>query len=131
MKRIPGLRIQYHFRPSEKGFFAWHVHKLIEASSKLPVIQVPMQDFEELRENYWYQFGNEPTVESIMEHWQLAQKADLNYPIILCPQGRLMDGMHRLCRAVMEGKETIDAVQFPQTPEADYVDVNPEDLSYE
>lgn len=34
---------------------------------------------------------------------RLIHDVDLSFPIILGPDGRVMDGMHRIARAVMEG----------------------------
>jgi hypothetical protein len=43
-----------------------------------------------------------------------------------------MDGMHRACKAFIEGKETIKVVQFINDPEPDFIDVkNPDDLPYD
>ena len=42
-----------------------------------------------------------------------------------------MDGMHRVCKALIEGRETITAVQFGQDPEPDYVGIPPDELPYE
>ena len=41
-----------------------------------------------------------------------------------------MDGMHRVAKALLEERGTIDAVRFAQTPEPDHVDVDPGDLPY-
>jgi ParB-like chromosome segregation protein Spo0J len=38
--------------------------------------------------------------------------ADLSYPILIHPTGWLMDGYHRVARALMEGRKTLPAVQF-------------------
>jgi hypothetical protein len=61
----------------------------------------------------------------------LIQEVDLSYPIILCSEGRVMDGMHRVAKALYERKEKIIAVQFRETPEPDYEDIYPDALSYE
>jgi len=44
--------------------------------------------------------------------------------------GRVMDGMHRVCKALLEGRETIAALQFELDPEPDFRDVQPDDLPY-
>ena len=41
-----------------------------------------------------------------------------------------MDGMHRVCKAVMLGHITISAVQFPTHLEPDYVGIEADDLPY-
>ncbi|MBO8460130.1 MAG: hypothetical protein IAA73_07355 [Bacteroidetes bacterium] len=36
----------------------------------------------------------------------------LGYPIILDDYGQIADGYHRLCKAILEGKETIKAIRL-------------------
>ena len=62
---------------------------------------------------------------------QLIDEVDLSYPIILDRDGRVMDGMHRICRAVREGKDTIPAVRFAASPEPDFVGCDPDELPYD
>ncbi|MDQ6746414.1 MAG: hypothetical protein M3Z27_10435 [Actinomycetota bacterium] len=50
-------------------------------------------------------------------------EADLSYPIILGHDGRVMDGMHRIARALLEGRNEIDAVRFTSPLEPDYRDL--------
>ena len=59
------------------------------------------------------------------------EAADLSFPIILSSDGRVMDGMHRVAKAVLLARSTIKAVQFRDDPEPDYVGVSPDDLPYE
>ena len=42
-----------------------------------------------------------------------------------------MDGMHRVCKAHIQNKETLKAVQFKTDPEPDYKNVDEDDLSYD
>ena len=39
-------------------------------------------------------------------------QCSLEYPIILDDVGQIADGYHRLCKAILEGKETIKAIRF-------------------
>jgi hypothetical protein len=52
-------------------------------------------------------------------------------PVILGPDGRMMDGMHRLARALLEKRTEIAAVRFATLPEPDFRDVHPDDLPYD
>ncbi len=61
---------------------------------------------------------------------KLVQETDLKYPIILSNTGRVMDGMHRVIKAILLGQETIKAVQFKEDVEPDHVDVQADDLPY-
>jgi hypothetical protein len=40
-----------------------------------------------------------------------------------------MDGMHRICKALLEGHERIEGVCFHRDP--DHIGVKPDDLSYD
>lgn len=122
------VRKQFHFRPSEKGFFAWDVRRLIRLTQSLPVHEVNLATIGELDEAYWYGFGNIPSVKSIAEHARLIQAADFEFPIILSSDGRVMDGMHRVAKAIMLGHNKINAVRFDIDPEPDFKDVLPNQL---
>jgi len=124
------LRQQYHFRESEKGLLAWDVLKLIELTKGFEVIQVPLSDIRELKESYWFGLGPPPLAEEIAQHAKLIYEADLSYPIIICPEGRVMDGMHRVCKAHLEEHESISAVRLQELYEPDYVGKQPDELPY-
>lgn len=124
------LRQQYHFRESDKGLMSWNVLRLIELTSKLQVKLIPLTQIQELDEQFWYGPGTRPTCRSVAEHAKLITEVDLFYPIILCSEGRVLDGMHRVCRALIEGHNTIKAVQLETEVEPDYIGVSPDDLPY-
>jgi hypothetical protein len=71
-----------------------------------------------------------PTCKSIAEHCALINEADLSYPIILDSAGRVMDGMHRVCKAFLQGVAALPAVQFARDPEPDHVGKRPDELPY-
>jgi hypothetical protein len=56
---------------------------------------------------------------------------DLAFPIILSSEGRVMDGMHRVCKALVENRAEIEAVRFVHDPAPDYIGVHPDDLPYD
>lgn len=125
------MRKQYHTRQVGPNRHVWDVHRLVRlAASKRPEL-VLISSIGELDENWWYQDETDlPTPRSLAGHMALVRAVDLQHPIILCSEGRLMDGMHRLVKALLEERETILAVKFKRTPEPDYIDPTPESLSY-
>lgn len=125
------MRKQYHFRPSERGLLAWDVDRLVEQTSDFPRHEVPLSAIRELEEAYWFGGGTQPTCRAVADHARLMLEADLCYPIILSADGRVMDGMHRVAKAYLEGRETIKAVQFEIDPEPDYIGVAADDLPYD
>ena len=125
------VRKQYHFWPGERRFDAWDVDRLIALSSGLPVKEVALDSIREVDTDYWFKIGPvEPTVRQIVDQMRLVQEVDLSYPIILGVDGQLMDGMHRVARAILDGHTTIKAVQFTEQPQPDYRDCSPHELPY-
>ncbi len=126
------LRPQYHFRDVGGRMFVWDVRKLLKGATSLPVIDVALDDIRELDESYWFEATKQPaTCRSVGDHMKLVQAADLSFPILLCAEGRVMDGMHRVVKAYIAGQQSITARQLPVTPPPDYVDVPADDLPYE
>ncbi len=121
------MRKQYHFQPGINGLDAWDVDVLVELSRDLPVRQIPLDSLWQLDTVYW----SEPfTVRTFAEHVLLVRAVDRAYPIVLAADGRVMDGMHRVVRALLEGDRAIAAVQFDVTPEPHYRDCQPDELPY-
>jgi hypothetical protein len=126
------VRKQYHLRPSPAGLLAWDVHRLISLTRHLPHIEVPLDSIRELDEPFWFQDGSEPpTCRAVAEHARLIAETDLRYPIILGADGRVMDGMHRVAKAYLEGRSTILAVQLDHHPDPDFVGVDEAELPYD
>ncbi len=126
------MRAQYHFHQSSRGLRAWNVHRLVEISSALPRERIPLSAIRELDEPYW---DGDPTksitCRQIAEHARLIRDCDFTFPVILSSDGRVMDGMHRICKALIEGLSDIEAVRFQHDPEPDYIGVHPDDLPYD
>lgn len=123
------MRKQYHFRQVGEDIYIWDVHCLVALSAKLNVKETLITDIQELNEAYWFP-DTHPTTQQIIEHMQLVNAADLSYPIILCAEGRVMDGMHRIAKAILGHHTHIKAVQFEHTPKPDFINVDADDLDY-
>ena len=123
------IRPQYHFRPGPHGLRAWNVARLIRLAEELPVNDVALSEISEIDEFYW---GNDPMkVRQVAEHAKLVVEADLALPILLCAEGRVMDGMHRIAKAWMVGRDAVPARRFELTPQPDFEDAEPERLGYD
>jgi hypothetical protein len=126
------VRKQYHFWPSDEGLSVWDVDRLIVLSRDLPVREIPVDSIKELDTDYWFSAGSwSPTVRTIVDHMRLVQEVDPSHPVILGPDGRVMDGMHRVALALLEGRPSITAVRFEVLPEPDYRNCLPDDLPYD
>ncbi len=124
------MRKQYHFWPGEEGLDAWDVDRLVELSRELPVKDVDLASIDEIDSVYWFDELERPTVRKVVDHMKLVEEVDFSHPIILGFDGRVMDGMHRIAKALLEGRATIRAVQFEAPLEPDYRNCRPEDLPY-
>ena len=125
------MRAQYYFRMSPQGLCAWDVGRLVELSRPLPVERVLLSDIRELDEPYWAGYGDRRlTCRDIVDHARLISDCDLAFPVILSADGRVMDGMHRICKALLQGDDSIAAVRFLHDPEPDHIGIQPEDLPY-
>ncbi len=112
----------------------WDIHRLVELARGLPVEEVPLAEIAELDEAFWFASGageEPPTCRAVARHAALIAETDLRYPILLCANGRVMDGMHRVCKALLEGRATIRAIRFPTDPEPDYRDLPADALPYD
>jgi hypothetical protein len=92
------------------GKHIWSVARLFELSRELEPFEIPL-----IHMNIYHNFGV-INLREMVGHFKSITDADLNYPIILDEDGEIMDGRHRLMKALMEGKETIKAVRFSENP---------------
>ena len=107
------------------------MHRLVELSQCLPIQSVPLSEIDEVDEAYWFDIENQkPTCRVLLEHMKLVQEVDPEFPIILDADGRVMDGMHRIIRALLENQNHLKAVQFEVTPAPDHVGCDPKELPY-
>lgn len=126
------MRKQYHSKNVEGKLLIWDVDRLLAKSKNLPVTEINLSEIRELEENYWYQGKSDnPTCKSIADHMKLVMECNLDYPIILAANGSVMDGMHRVCKAYLNGQETIKAIRFSVTPEPDYLNIPLKELPYD
>lgn len=123
------MRKQYYFRLSPFGLLAWDVDRLIELTQQLPRKHVPLEDIGEL-DKPWTGDGEHQTWRGLIEQVRLIEAADLSFPIVLAANGEVMDGRHRIAKAALLGRSTIEAVQFDIDPPPDHIGRRPEDLQY-
>ena len=124
------MRKQYYFRPSSAGVLGWDVDRLVQLTAAFTRKRIALDAIREL-DQVWCGDDDPPTWRSILAHVRLMDEADLSYPIILSASGAVMDGMHRVAKAVRLGHTGIEAVQFDEDPDPDYVGLGPAELPYD
>lgn len=119
----PTHRAQTHRRDIDGGIGVWEVPRLWRLAANLPVRRLPLSALEpEYEQVYWFGDQTQPTVRAVADHANKIAAADLSHPIILSHTGAVMDGMHRVAKALMLGHDAIDAVQFDHDPDPDRID---------
>jgi hypothetical protein len=104
------------------GERAWQIETIWEAATGLPVEQVAVDAISEIDEDCWFQGGGgAPTVRAVAQHARSIMKADPALPVILASDGQVLDGMHRIARALLDGRLTVPAQRLPVDPEPDWL----------
>lgn len=98
------------------GKHTWNVARLFELARGLTVMEIPLAH---LNVYYYYE---KLTLRNMVMHMKAVNAADMDCPIILDEDGDIMDGRHRVMRAMLEGLPTIKAVRFPENPEPDKIE---------
>lgn len=91
------------------GKHEWSVARLIQLSKDFPVMNIPLNH---LNVGAKYDL----TLRELAGHVKAVMNADLSFPIILDEDGDIMDGRHRIMKAMTEGKKTVKAVRFEENP---------------
>ncbi len=94
------------------------VARLVELSKNFKVMTIPLDHLNV------YNIYSDLTLRDMAMHFNAVNNADLKYPIILDEDGEIMDGRHRIIKAMIEGKRSIKAVRFDKNPEPCKVDKN-------
>jgi hypothetical protein len=110
---VPIPRVLSDDQVCQVGKECWRVAGLIARASKMPVMEIPLAA---LTINVVY----EESLREMVGHFKLIEKADLESPIILDQDGIIMDGQHRVMKAIFDGLETIKAVRFEENPPCDW-----------
>ena len=114
------------------GKRVWHVATIWRAAEGLVPGEVAVASIREMEEVCWFSeaWGRLPTCRAVGEHVKRVMAADLTVPVIVGPKGELLDGMHRVVRAWLEGRVGVAAVKLERMPEADEV-LTEADVRYE
>ncbi len=94
----------------------WYVKNLVKAAETegLEVFDVDVASID-LGVMPW----DMKSVLHFIEHMIDIRKCSLKYPVIMAPSGWIMNGWHRVVKAVLKDEKTIKAVRFIELPEPD------------
>lgn len=93
----------------------YDAHSAIRYAKNLEPFEIPLKGL-----SIDYYAPCDDNLKSFARHMKQALEADLNEPIILNEDGVIIDGRHRVIKALVEEKETILAVRFDNDPSEIY-----------
>jgi hypothetical protein len=96
---------------AQLGKHIWSVARLFTLAKDLKVMDIPLDHL-----NIYYKY-EDLTLREMVGHIKSVNDADLSYPIILDEDGEVMDGRHRIMKAILDGEQSIKAVRFDKNPE--------------
>jgi len=100
----------------------WKVELLWKLAKTLPVEYVPIETLiSQLEGTCWTDEDEDATPHWVLGHTRRIVGADLDYPILLDKAGVIVDGVHRLCKAILEGREVIAAQRFDILPDPSFM----------
>jgi hypothetical protein len=96
----------------------FRMQQLWDLAKGHPVTKIRVADIKGFDEVHW--FGGPrnllPTCRAIAEHARDIFDCDLSHPIILAPDGEVLDGWHRICKAHIQGIAELDSIQLATMP---------------
>jgi hypothetical protein len=101
------------------GERAWYIETIWSAAEGLPAEEVLVAHIQEVDEDCWFR-GGPATVRAVVDHTRRIVDADLTRPVILAADGQVLDGMHRIAKAILAGHDTISAQRLPEDPDPDW-----------
>ena len=108
------MKIKKWLEPKDQmcslGRLSWSIPRLFELSKNLPVMEIPLEHL-----NVYCTY-EKLTLREMVMHMKAVNDADLDTAIILDEDGELMDGRHRIMKAMLTEAKTIKAVRFDENP---------------
>lgn len=89
----------------------WNVPDLWRAARHLPVEPILISSLAEISDT-WISHIHTPDHPDVAPEWGRIHAANLSYPILLHPCGWVMDGYHRLAKAILGGRITLLGQRF-------------------
>ena len=112
--------LKLHENRTKFGKDLWNAASLADRTKDFEVFTIPVRGLC-IGGNVW---DAVTTPRQMAEHVKRVNNANLDYPIILDEEGFIMDGWHRVTKALVEGVPTIKAVRFDKNPEPDFTEEN-------
>ena len=95
--------------------FVYDCTEIYRLARNSPIESVRLADFD-LSKMFWFTSLEQASVSAVLEHINRINAACAEDPIVLAPDGALLDGLHRLAKAVFEKRYVIPARRLAIEP---------------
>ena len=115
---LPRFWDQGHREESVNGLGdrRWKITDLRKAVENVPVYHIPLA-FLDLAA---HEFNTEGGLIAFAQHVRHVDESNTDDPIIVDQWGRILDGRHRIVKALLEGRTTIPAKKVPDGTDCTY-----------
>lgn len=116
--------IPFSLSEFRRGNKVWRAETLylFSKAKEYPVLDLPLWAID---------LSDEPfesrNLKQFIENVKRVNDCSLEYPVILDDCGQIADGYHRLCKAILNGDETIKAIRLEEMPSPDRIEDDEED----
>ena len=114
---IGGMKFEQSEFHRGKNVWAAETLYLFAKAKEYPVQDLPLWAIDLSDEPF-----NARDLNNLIFQCRRVQDCSLEYPIILDNYGQIADGYHRLCKAILEGRETIKAIRLEEMPAPDRIE---------
>ena len=95
--------------------YTWDVYKLWEISKKISIKKVNPKALEEnLNCDMWGFSKGDFTGHTFLAHMKRIEDADFSHPLLVTEEGKILDGCHRLCKAIYNKHKSVNIIVLPE-----------------
>lgn len=98
------------------NIFVYDSSEIYRLALSAPINMVKPTDFD-LTKMFWFANLEQASVFEVLEHFRRIMAVSVEDPIVLAPDGSVLDGLHRIARAVLDNRSSIPARQLLVEPE--------------
>lgn len=117
--KVPIDNMSFEESEYRRGDKVWKAQTLCDfaKAKEYPVMNMPLWNIDLTTEPFECN-----QLHSFIFQCKRVRDCSLDYPIILDEVGQIADGYHRLCKAILEGRETIKAIRLLEMPAPDRIE---------
>ena len=117
--KLPIENISFYESEYHRGDKIWNAQTLYDfaKAKEYPILDMPLWNIDLTAEPFECN-----QLHSFIFQCKRVRDCSLDYPIILDDVGQIADGYHRLCKALLEGKEAIKAIRLLEMPTPDRIE---------